>query len=300
MATTIVAHAQISRDEYIRKYQLLAIEEMGRSGIPASIKMAQAILESGDGNSELARKSNNHFGIKCKSGWKGQKVYYDDDERGECFRKYKSVQESFIDHTNFLVSSPRYAFLFKLAPNDYKGWARGLKQAGYATARHYDNTLIKLIEDNKLDRLDYKQTFNPLVAQAFNKNSGMAGGLSINPYNQRQIIKVNNIEAVLASASDTYEIIAQGLGIDVWELYKFNDQPSGYVPRQNEVIYIEAKNRRTKRKLEYHTVEPGETMHYISQLYGIKLKPLYRRNRMKQGEQPQPGEVIHLRKKKSR
>ena len=199
-----------------------------------------------------------------------------------------------------MVSSPRYAFLFKLAPNDYKGWARGLKQAGYATARHYDNTLIKLIEDNKLDRLDYKQTFNPLVAQKFNKNSGMAGGLTINPYNQRQVIKINNVEAVIASAGDTYEIIAQGLGIDAWELYKFNDQPAGYVPRQNEVIYIEAKNRRTKRKLEYHTVEPGETMHYISQLYGIKLKPLYRRNHMKQGEQPQSGEVIHLRKKKSR
>lgn len=109
-------HAQYTREQYIRKYQTLAIEEMGRSGIPASIKMAQAILESGNGNSELSRKSNNHFGIKCKSGWKGQKVYYDDDERGECFRKYKSVQESFIDHTNFLMTSPRYAFLFKLPP----------------------------------------------------------------------------------------------------------------------------------------------------------------------------------------
>src|SRR5690554_3129854 len=157
-------HAQISRSEYIRTYQHLAIEEMGRSGIPASIKMAQAILESGDGNSELARKSNNHFGIKCKSGWSGKKVYYDDDERGECFRKYKSVQESFIDHTNFLMTSPRYAFLFKLPPNDYKRWAKGLKQAGYATARHYDNTLIKIIEDNKLFRLDSKQTFSPLAA----------------------------------------------------------------------------------------------------------------------------------------
>jgi flagellum-specific peptidoglycan hydrolase FlgJ len=133
--------AQNAREEYIRKYQLLAIEEMGRSGIPASIKMAQAILESGNGNSELARKSNNHFGIKCKTGWKGQKVYYDDDEKGECFRKYKSVHDSYIDHTNFLMTSPRYAFLFKLPPDDYKSWAKGLKQAGYATARHYDQTL---------------------------------------------------------------------------------------------------------------------------------------------------------------
>src|SRR5690554_490386 len=199
--------AQNSRNDYIRKYQHLAIEEMGRSGIPASIKMAQAILESGDGNSELARKSNNHFGIKCKTGWSGKKVYYDDDERGECFRKYKSVQESFIDHTNFLMTSPRYAFLFKLPPNDYKQWAKGLKQAGYATARHYDNTLIKIIEDNKLHRLDSKQTFGPLTAQSTNAGSTNAGGLTINPYNQREIININNLDAVIASPGDTYEIL---------------------------------------------------------------------------------------------
>lgn len=292
------SQAQNSRGEYIRKYQHLAIEEMGRSGIPASIKMAQAILESGDGNSELARKSNNHFGIKCKTGWNGKKVYYDDDERGECFRKYKSVQESFIDHTNFLMTSPRYAFLFKLPPNDYKRWAKGLKQAGYATARHYDNTLIKIIEDNKLFRLDSKQTFSPLAANGRLSDDVTSGSMIINPFNQREIISINNLDAVIASPGDTYEILAQGLEIEPWELYKFNDQPQGYKPQANEVIYLEAKNRRAKKKNKYHTVDTGETMHYISQRYGLKLKPLYRRNRMKQGEQPDPGEIIYLRNKR--
>lgn len=298
LVNVVNGYAQNSRSEYIRKYQLLAIEEMGRSGIPASIKMAQAILESGDGNSELARKSNNHFGIKCKTGWSGKKVYYDDDERGECFRSYKSVHESFIDHTNFLMTSPRYGFLFKLPPDDYKRWAKGLKQAGYATARHYDNTLIKIIEDNKLYNLDKKQTFSPLTARNEPGNTGASGNLTINPYNQRQIININNLDAVIASSGDTYEIIAQGLDLEPWELYKFNEQPRNYTPQPNEVIYLESKNRRPNRKTKYHTVDTAETMHYISQRYGLKVNPLYRRNRMKKGEQPQPGEIIYLRKKR--
>ncbi len=298
LAATFTCLAQDAREEYIRKYQLLAIEEMGRSGIPASIKMAQALLESGNGNSELARKSNNHFGIKCKTGWKGQKVYFDDDEKGECFRKYKSVQESYIDHTNFLMTSPRYAFLFKLSPEDYKSWAKGLKQAGYATARHYDQTLIKIIEDHKLYRLDYKQSFSPLASQRAPLNKGISDKMTINPYSRRQVVSINNLEAVVASEGDTYEILAQALGLEVWELYKFNDRKAGYTPLPNEVIYIEAKNKKADRKNRYHTVKTGETMHYISQLHGLKLKPLYRRNRMKPGEQPAPGEVIYLRKKK--
>ena len=125
-----VAFAQQSRHDYINKYQLLAIQEMGRSGGPASIKMAQACLESADGNSQLAKKSNNHFGIKCKWDWKGKKVYFDDDAKNECFRKYKSIEESFIDHTNFLLDNPRYSSLFSLKTTDYKGWAKGLKKAG--------------------------------------------------------------------------------------------------------------------------------------------------------------------------
>ncbi len=290
----------MTRQQYIQRYQLLAIEEMGRSGIPASIKMAQAVLESGNGNSQLARKSNNHFGIKCKSNWTGQKVYHDDDEIGECFRKYKSVEESYIDHTNFLMGNPRYAFLFTLAPNDYKGWAKGLKEAGYATARHYDNSLIKIIEDNQLYRLDDKQTLRPLAANA-NKapvNKRISDRMTINPFIGRQTTKINNLDAVIAREGDTYEILAQAIGLESWELYNFNDQPAGYRPQPNEVVYIESKNRRASKNQQFHTASEGETMHFISQMYGLKLKPLYRRNRMKPDEQPNAGDVVYLRNRK--
>ena len=296
----LTTRAQFSREQYILRYQLLAIEEMGRSGIPASIKMAQAVLESGNGNSQLSRNSNNHFGIKCKSNWRGQRVYHDDDEKGECFRKYKSVEESYIDHTNFLMGNPRYAFLFTLPPDDYKGWAKGLKDAGYATARHYEKSLVKIIEDNQLYRLDQKQTIRPLLATSKSPvlNKGMSEKLTINPFNGRQTIKINDLKAVVARDGDTYEILAQSLGIEAWELYKFNDQSEGYRPLPNEVVYAEQKSRRASKNKEFHTISEGETMHFISQMYGLKLKPLYRRNRMKPGEQPQTGEVVYLRKQR--
>ena len=292
--------AQISREQYIQKYQLLAIEEMGRSGIPASIKMAQAILESGNGNSQLARKSNNHFGIKCKSNWAGQKVYHDDDEKDECFRKYKSVEESYIDHTNFLMGNPRYAFLFTLPPNDYKGWAKGLKDAGYATARNYDRSLVKIVEDNQLYRLDEKQILRPLAANTnmAPANTRISDKMIINPFIGRKVIKVNNLEAVVARDGDTFEILSQALGLESWELYNFNDQPAGYRPQPNEVVYIEPKSRQASKNQQFHITSEGETMHFISQMYGLKLKPLYRRNRMKPGEQPQTGEVVYLRKQR--
>lgn len=292
--------AQMSREQYIQKYQLLAIEEMGRSGIPASIKMAQAVLESGNGNSQLSRNSNNHFGIKCKSTWKGQRVYHDDDKKGECFRKYKSVEESYIDHTNFLMGNPRYAFLFTLPPDDYKGWAKGLKDAGYATARHYDKSLIKIIEDHQLYQLDQKQMIRPLIASTSKTplNAGVSEKMVINPLNGRQIRKINDLKAIIAREGDTYEILAQALGLEAWELYNFNDHDGAYRPQPNEVVYIESKSRKSSKNQEYHTVSSGETMHFISQMYGIKLRPLYRRNRMSPGEQPRVGEVIYLRKKR--
>lgn len=298
--TFYVARAQSSLEEYIRKYQMLAIEEMGRSGIPASIKMAQAILESGNGNSQLSRKSNNHFGIKCKSNWQGQRVYHDDDEKGECFRKYKSVEESYIDHTNFLVGNPRYAFLFKLPPDDYAGWAKGLKDAGYATNRHYDKALIRIIEENQLYKLDQKQAYQPMMAYSERAvfNQGMTDKVTIDPFHSRELIKINDLDAVIARKGDTYEILAQTLGLEPWELYVFNDHASGYRPQPNEVVYVEPKKPKSARNHEFHTTSEGETMHFISQIYGIKLKPLYRRNRMDPGEQPRIGEVIYLRKKR--
>jgi LysM repeat protein len=290
------AFAQMTRKEYIEKYQMLAIEEMNRTGIPASIKMAQACLESSNGNSELSKKSNNHFGIKCKSTWTGKTVKHDDDEKNECFRKYNSVEESYIDHSNFLVGSPRYSSLFQLQPDDYFGWAHGLKKAGYATAHDYAQRLIKIIEDNQLHRLDYRVSNDQLIVSDTPVNSkNVSGTLSVNPFQSHQIVKRNNLKSIVARAGDTYEIIAQELGKKAWELYKFNDQPNGYRPQKNEVVYVEAKHRKALKGALTHKVEPAETMHYISQLYGIKLKPLYKRNRMKYGEQPRTEQIINLR-----
>ena len=291
---------QQNRQDYINKYQMLAIEEMGRSGIPASIKMAQACLESAYGQSELSKKSNNHFGIKCKSNWRGQKVYYDDDHKNECFRKYKSVEDSYIDHSNFLMANSRYAFLFTLSPDDYKGWAKGLKQAGYATARHYDQSLIQIIEEHKLYRLDHKETFSPMAVyeQKQINNPGISNRVTINPYNSHKTLTLNSLDAVVARQGDSYEIIAQELGINAWELYRFNDRPEGYRPRPDEVIYIQSKKNRAAKTHSTHMVNEGETMHFISQLYGIKLKPLLRRNRMSPGQEPNQGDIIFLRKRK--
>ena len=296
------SQSQISRGEYINRWQLLAIEEMNRSGIPASITMAQGCLESGNGNSELSRKSNNHFGIKCKKNWKGKKVYYDDDRKNECFRKYNTVEDSYIDHTNFLLENPRYASLFDLKPTDYKGWARGLKKAGYATAHDYDKKLIRIIEENKLYRLDKRMDYQELAAfeQKSIGKKGVSNELTLNPYNSHVVVKINRVKSVVARSGDTYEIIAQELGLSDWELYKFNDQPAGYRPVQNEVVYIQPKKNKTKKDKTNHRVQQGESMHYISQMYGIKLKPLYQRNRMKPGQQPKAGKLIYLHKKQKR
>jgi len=294
---SFIAISQTSRLEYIQRWQLLAIEEMNRSGIPASITMAQACLESADGNSKLARKSNNHFGIKCKSSWKGKKVYYDDDEKNECFRKYRTVEDSYIDHTNFLMNNPRYGSLFKLKTTNYKGWAHGLKKAGYATSRTYAHRLIKIIEEYKLYRLDKKIKYEVLASFEQEKigNKGVSNSLTINAFESHKIVKRNRVKSIVARKGDTYEIIAQELEMDEWALYKYNDQPKGYRPIENEVVYIQPKKYKTKKQKPTHQVEPGETMHYISQMYGIKLNPLYMRNKMKKGTQPAPGQIIHLR-----
>ncbi len=290
---------KITRQEYISQWQVLAIEEMNRSGIPASITMAQGVLESGDGNSELSKKSNNHFGIKCKKSWKGKKVYYDDDAKNECFRKYKTVEDSYIDHTNFLMDNQRYGSLFQLKHTNYKGWAKGLKKAGYATAHDYDKRLIKIVEENKLYRLDKKMTFNEMASfEQQTVSNGLSKSLTLNPYNQHEVVKFNGIKSVVVRKGDTYEMIAQELGLSDWELYKFNDQRPGYRPVPNEVVYVKSKKSKASKSNLSHKVQQGESMHFISQMYGIKLKPLYKRNGMKAGQQPKAGQIIQLRKKK--
>jgi LysM repeat protein len=198
------------------------------------------------------------------------------------------------------MNNPRYFSLFQLKPNDYVGWAHGLKKAGYATANDYAQRLIKIIEEYQLYRLDYKLSNEQLIAFQHKKlnTKEVLNDLFINPYQSHPITKRNNLNTVVANDGDTYEVIAQEMGIKVWELYRYNDQPEGYQPQKNEIIYIEAKHRKASRNELTHRVEPGETMHYISQLYGIKLSPLYKRNHMKFGEEPRTEEVIFLRNKR--
>jgi hypothetical protein len=290
---------KLSRSEYIRKYQLLAISEMGRSGIPASIKMAQACLESQDGNSTMARESNNHFGIKCRGDWSGKKTFYDDDEKNECFRKYETVEDSYIDHTNFLISTPRYTSLFQLSPTDYVSWARGLKKAGYATDPGYDRKVIEIIEEFQLWQLDRKITFDEMalldqqhMGTAFNKS------LLINPYSSRKITLHNGIKTALVREGDTFEILAQEFGLKEWELSRFNDFPEGYHPMPGEIIYLQNKKGRAHGMNKLHVVKEGESMHYISQLFGIRLTAMYRLNHLSYGEPIHVGQVLKLQRGK--
>jgi hypothetical protein len=287
-----------SREQYIQKYQLLAISEMNRSGIPASIKMAQACLESANGNSVLAKKSNNHFGIKCKSNWTGGKVYHDDDEKNECFRKYNSVEDSFIDHTNFLMSNQRYAFLFQLEPTDYVGWANGLRKAGYATNPQYAKLLIDIIEQNQLWRLDHKMTAKEMamfeqrrLGNALNKK------LLVNPYSSRNVSIHNGLRSAIARQGDTFDKLGQEFGKKPWELMRFNDYPPGYEPKANEIIYLQPKRRQAQGMYQYHVVDAGESMHYISQLYGIRLNALYRMNNLSMGDPITVGQVLQLKRR---
>jgi hypothetical protein len=289
---------RMTRQEYIQRYQLLAISEMSRSGIPASIKMAQACLESADGNSDLSRKSNNHFGIKCKSNWTGQRSFHDDDERNECFRKYQAVEDSYIDHTNFLMGNARYAALFELEPTDYVGWAKGLKKAGYATNPIYDRMLIDIIELNQLWRLDHKMTASEMAQFEQRKlGSHVNRKLLMNPYSTRNISLNNGLKTAIARQGDTFETLGQEFGKKPWELMRYNDYPTGYQPKPNEIIYLEGKRRQAKGMYEFHVVGHGESMHYIAQLYGIKLRLLYKMNDLDAGTPVQVGQVLQLKRR---
>lgn len=301
LVTGFFAFTQQSRVDYIVKYQELAIKEMNRSGIPASITMAQACLESRDGLSELTQSSNNHFGIKCRADWMGEKVFSDDDAKNECFRKYNNAEESFTDHTDFLIQNPRYRFLFDLGSTNYKEWATGLKTAGYATDRNYDNKLVEIIENFELHKLDRNIPVDQLallekVKVKRNSNFG-TGGLVFDAWKIHEVVLRNNLKSIIAREGDTFGLIAQEFGLQEWELRKFNDQPADYEPQTNEVVYIQNKKFRTSKSKVFHTAEEDDNMHYISQLYGIRLKPLLFRNQMKSGDKPKPGQIIWLRKR---
>ncbi len=292
---------QTTRDEYIQKFYPLAISEMERSGIPASITLAQGCWESQNGNSVLATEGNNHFGIKCKSDWKGRKIYHDDDARHECFRRYAHAEASYIDHSNFLMNSSRYSFLFQLDPKDYVGWARGLKKAGYATDPTYADRLIKIIEDFKLYLFDeYGDNRQLASLQHEPAQTKTPTARLVRPSANHKIEMRNGLRTIVVGPGDTYESLTKELGMKNWELSTYNDFSKGREPQENEILYTEAKNKKADRRHKRYVAEEDDTMHYISQKFALKLKPLLRRNRMKYGDEPVAGQVIYLRKKKPR
>lgn len=294
---------QNTREEYIQRFYKLAISEMQRSGIPASITLAQGCWESGNGNSRLATEANNHFGIKCKSEWRGKKIYHDDDARQECFRKYEHAEASYIDHSNFLMSGSRYGFLFQLDPKDYNGWANGLKKAGYATDPIYAQRLINIIEEFKLYLYDEYVDNRPIAAvtrQPASTRVKVQSNILAKPNTVHKIERRNGLRTIVVIEGDTYQSLTKDFKLKDWELITYNDLEKGTQPRVNEILYIEAKYRKANRAHKQHVVEKGEQMHYIAQRYGLKLKPLLRRNRMKRGDQPTEGQIIYLRHKSPR
>jgi len=293
---------QFSREEYIQKFYPLAISEMERSGIPASITLAQGCWESQNGNSVLATDGNNHFGIKCKAEWKGKKIYHDDDAKGECFRKYAHAEASYIDHSNFLMAGSRYSFLFQLDPKDYAGWARGLKQAGYATDPGYAERLIKIIEDFKLyvydEYGDNRQL--ALIKQDPEKPKPVKSSIAKTTNISRKIELRNGLRSIVVGEGDTYESLTKRFKLKDWQLYTYNDFGKGRQPRPNEILYIQAKYKKASKQHKQHVTENGDTMHYIAQRYGLRLKQLIRRNRMDEGQEPAVGQIVYLHSKKPR
>ncbi|MEO5684250.1 MAG: glucosaminidase domain-containing protein [Chitinophagaceae bacterium] len=305
---------------YINAYRNIAVEEEQRTGVPAAIKLAQGIHETQAGTSELVRKSNNHFGIKCKSSWTGEKVYHDDDARGECFRSYTQPEQSYRDHSDFLKGSPRYAFLFQLDPTDYKAWANGLRKAGYATNYRYAQILIRLIEEYSLEQYTLiaigKLPVPDEMLAAANTGSNTSSVLiqAVSPaITNAPVIKditepaisalpapaypagefsINNAKVVYVKQGTALLTIAEDHHISFARLLDFNDLFDGDVIRKDQLIFLQRK--RKTGSTPFHIVQPGETMYYICQAEGIRLESLLENNLMTSSMQPAPGEKLYL------
>ncbi len=268
--------SKANSEQYILKYKELAIGEMYRTGVPASITLAQGIIESQNGNSRLAREANNHFGIKCKTGWTGKSITADDDEQGECFRAYETALESYKDHSNFLRDNWRYSECFKLDRTDYSGWAEGLRKAGYATNPKYNTLITGIIDRYQLHQYDLAPMPDGIVPEYELKN--------------------NNVPLVYAKEGESIDIIAQKNDIDSKQIYRYNDLPKGVSIEPGDIVYLKPKRR--KGNEPYHIVQEGENMRDVSQIYGIKLKQLYKKNHISPGDEAAPGTKLYLQKKR--
>jgi len=311
---------------YINAYKDIAIAEMLRGGVPASITLAQGMLESGYGESELCRKSNNHFGIKCKENWTGEKVYHDDDERGECFRAYPSAAESYKDHSNFLKTREWYAFLFKLDPTDYEGWAKGLKKAGYATEKDYPKRLMDIINHYNLQQYtllalkkpnnDENNTAEANVAVATpavdtvrkeeekEEPVDTTSETVINPIAKDTVAKkqnkyaegiltINHTKATYAREGMSLLSLANQFGITLSKLIEFNDMQEMDVLDMDRLIFVEKKMK--KGAIDFHLVEEGETPYDICQSEGIQLESLLLYNKLRKESKLAKGQKIYLR-----
>lgn len=277
-----------SYERYISKYSDLARDHQKRFGIPASITLAQGLLESGAGLSKLARESNNHFGIKCHADWKGDRVYHDDDAIGECFRKYDHVEDSYEDHSHFLADRKRYASLFQLRKNDYVGWAKGLQQCGYATDKAYANKLIKVIEDYELYQFD--SSANAKLKHHAKKIEQEQASIM-----RYTIYRTYDMLYVYANGIDNIDVIAQSLGFKTKDLCKYNEIPEDYPLQRGDIIWLQKKKKKADIPNFNHTVQVGESMHSISQMYGIRMKNLYKMNKKDYDYIPTEGDVLKLR-----
>ncbi len=279
---------KMSVEQYVETYAPTAVSEMHRSRIPASITLAQGLLESGNGNSRLALMANNHFGIKCKKDWTGESLKEDDDAPQECFRKYATPLDSYKDHSDFLMQGPRYAFLFDLEPTDYAAWAKGLKTAGYATNPRYAEILIATIEKNNLQRFDkLTPTVNQDKVLVEEKKQVVAA--------ETKLI-INKIPAMVVASGQSYAEIAMANDIRVWQLYRFNDLGKSDSIKVGDTLYLKPKNY--KAQIESVVIAKDETIHLLSQRYAIKESKLRKFNGLKEMDEPASGETIYMRSKR--
>jgi LysM repeat protein len=285
LSVPVMAQMKYSQQyqQYFDTYKDIAIEQMKRYHIPASITLAQGVLESAAGRSELALKGNNHFGIKCH-GWTGRTVYHDDDENNECFRAYKNAYDSYEDHSVFLTSSVRYSSLFQLKQTDYKGWARGLKACGYATNPRYAIQLIDIIQLYKLYEYD--------EGKSHGKSAVSFGSMP-----SHRVYEFNKNYYVIAKAGDTYRTIGAEFGVSYKKLAKYNENERDARLEEGEFVWLEKKRRNAPKEYKNrpHVVRGGESMYTIAQRYGIRLKYLYKMNNLTPDYRIKVGDVLRIR-----
>ena len=301
-----------TNETYIAQWQGEALRQMEKYGIPASITLAQGILESGNGVSELAKRSNNHFGIKCHSTWTGKRTYHDDDEKGECFRVYDHARDSYEDHSHFLLRD-RYARLFELDPTDYKGWAKGLKACGYATDPAYADRLITLIEKHELHVLDepggtWSGGGDAVASNDAGSDEGAprrnvrehdvvrkasGGGGTVEVGNRHRVrTTVHGVQFVYAEAGDTQASLAKDLDLMPWQIRTYNEVGKQHEFLQGDRIYMQPKKGHAATP--WHTVRQGQNLWQIAQMHGIRTPALARKNNLKPNKVPRPGTKLSL------